>query len=281
MIAVVNEKPMPKWRNALIWSAASVAIYGLVLAGVALVHDGSLAGIEFGPATGRMVAILIFASALAGFAMRRSPPDLRTFRNFLTWTALAVAVFALIAWSLAAFTGSLSPDAIGVSAAAALFVGLALLALAILGFVVIIAARANLLPAERAEAVLERGRMQLYTWTWLAALGLTLILLSLAGPGGLVSPGFALAAAVVLIAVMAAIDLAMRPLMDELSHAVGRETGNMAFYLTIAIGGGWAILAHLRFVAAPEPLDWITLFTLILFAASVIAAGRRGLLKPR
>jgi hypothetical protein len=49
--------------------------------------------------------------------------------------------------------------------------------------------------------------------------------------------------------------------------------------LIVAIGGGWSILAHLCFVLAPTPLDWLTMFTLIMFAASFIAVGRRGLLQ--
>jgi len=38
------------------------------------------------------------------------------------------------------------------------------------------------------------------------------------------------------------------------------------------------MLAHLGFVAAPAPLDWLTLFIVLLFVASVVAAGRRKLL---
>jgi len=56
------------------------------------------------------------------------------------------------------------------------------------------------------------------------------------------------------------------------------ETGNMAFYLTLVVGGGWALLAHLRFVAAAAPLDWLTMLTAVSFVAGVITAGRRKLL---
>ena len=62
---------------------------------------------------------------------------------------------------------------------------------------------------------------------------------------------------------------------------MSRETGNAAFYLIVVIGGGWAILAHLGFVPAPAPLDWLTMITLTMFAASFIVVGRRGLLKRR
>jgi hypothetical protein len=74
---------------------------------------------------------------------------------------------------------------------------------------------------------------------------------------------------------------ATRPLLDELWQTLSRESGSWAFHLVFVIGGGWAILAHLGFVRAPSPLDWLTLLTLSVFAASVIAVSRRGLLKPR
>jgi hypothetical protein len=48
--------------------------------------------------------------------------------------------------------------------------------------------------------------------------------------------------------------------------------------LVLALGGGWAMLAHLGFVAAPAPLDWLTMFTILMFVAAFIAAGRRKLL---
>jgi hypothetical protein len=38
------------------------------------------------------------------------------------------------------------------------------------------------------------------------------------------------------------------------------------------------MLAHLGFVAAPASLGWLTLFLLLLFAATFIALGRRRLL---
>ena len=46
----------------------------------------------------------------------------------------------------------------------------------------------------------------------------------------------------------------------------------------LAVGGGWAMLAHLGYVPAPAPLDWLTMLTLLMFAASFIALGRRKML---
>ncbi len=112
-------------------------------------------------------------------------------------------------------------------------------------------------------------------------MGLTLVLLSLAGPGGALSPTIALVAVLVLLGIATVLTVAMWPLLDELPRTMSRETGNAAFYLIVVIGGGWSILAHLGFAPAPTPLDWLTMFTLIMFAASFIAVGRQGLLQER
>jgi len=127
--------------------------------------------------------------------------------------------------------------------------------------------------------ILEQGRILPYSLVSVGALGLMLVLLSLAGPGEPVAPAVALAGVAVLLAIQVALTLAIWPLLDELSQTMSRETGNAAFYLIVVLGGGWAILAHLGFVPAPAPLDWVTMFTVMMFAASIIAVGRRGLLQ--
>jgi hypothetical protein len=89
--------------------------------------------------------------------------------------------------------------------------------------------------------------------------------------------------ALVGVAVLLGIEIALTrmiwPLIDELSQTLSREAGNAAYYLIVLLGGGWAILAHLGFAPAPASLDWLTMFTVIVLAASMIAAGRRGLLR--
>lgn len=62
-----------------------------------------------------------------------------------------------------------------------------------------------------------------------------------------------------------------------MDRTLSHETGSLAFYLVLGLGGGWALLAHLGFAAAPAALDWLTLFIVLLFAASVIAVARRNL----
>ena len=108
--------------------------------------------------------------------------------------------------------------------------------------------------------------------------GLLLIVLMLARPAGVLSPAAAVVGALVLIAVLTVLGIAVWRLMDELDRTLSHEAGNMAFYLILALGGGWAMLAQLGFVAGPAPLDWLTLFTVLMFVASFVAVGRRRLL---
>jgi len=69
--------------------------------------------------------------------------------------------------------------------------------------------------------------------------------------------------------------------MDELMRAVTRDCGEIAYYLLMLIGGGWAVLAHLGYAANITMLDFVTLNFAALLVASYIANGRRGLLKTR
>jgi hypothetical protein len=195
-----------------------------------------------------------------------------------------VVAFTIIAMIKAfAFTDARSLNALGVSATIALGLGVVLLLFAFMGLLRLAAAHApgTVLPAEEMDANLERGRPRLYSLIVIAAMGLTLVLLSLAGPGGALPPATALVAVVVLLGIATGLTIALWPLLDELPRTMSRETGNAAFYLIVGIGGGWAILAHLGFVPAPTPLDWLTMFTVIMFSASFIAVGRRGLLQSR
>jgi hypothetical protein len=198
---------------------------------------------------------------------------------FFISIVVAFAIFALI--KRGAFTGTVSLSAIGVSATIALVLGMVLLLFAIVGLLRLAAAHApgSTLPPEETDANLELGRARLYSLIVIAAMGLTLILLSLARPGGALTPIVTLVAVLALLGIVTVLTFAMWPLLDELSRTMSRETGNAAFFLIVVIGGGWSILAHLGFVLAPTPLDWLTMFTLIMFAASFIAVGRRGLLQ--
>jgi hypothetical protein len=265
-----------KWRNALSWAIAGFLVYaGFVFVIRAVMEDGmSLAA----PVLATTAAALLLASALVAFSKRHVRFGLRSFGTFVFVSALAIAAFLLArAWLLE----TVSPGAIGLSATVALILGLLLVAFGLLGLGLTVAAHSGLglQPREQVELIVEQGRVLPYSCVVIAAMGLTLVLLSLAGPDGVLSPGTALVGAVLLLGIATALSFAIWPRIDELSQTLSRETGNAAYYLIVVVGGGWAILAHLGFVRTPTPLDWLTMLTVIMFAASVIAAGRRGMLR--
>jgi hypothetical protein len=110
----------------------------------------------------------------------------------------------------------------------------------------------------------------------LVAAGSSLILLSLAGPGRLVPPTSGLVV-VMLLTILATVLVNLRlRLLDELDRAVAQESGYLAFVWFSMAGGTWAILTHLGFVAAPTPLNWLTMIYGFSFVAGIIALAHRG-----
>jgi hypothetical protein len=283
MMAIANDEPAPKWRNFAVWSGVGAVFYLVVLWGVsAYLHEDALAAMTRSKAVVAMLGLaMIVAMAAVGFSGRNRPIGLKALRNFVIRDTIAVIVFLIGVWgfSRVAATGALG--ATGGSAWIAAAVGSTLIVLGLLGLLALASAHrggAILDDAEAADDMRERGRLMLCSFAWMAACGLLLIVLGMSGPGGLLSPAAALAGALALIAVLAMLGIATWRLADELVRTLSYETGNMAFQLILAIGGGWAMLAHLGFVAAPASLGWLTLFILLLFAATFIALGRRRLL---
>ncbi|MBW8856088.1 MAG: hypothetical protein JF604_17600 [Bradyrhizobium sp.] len=216
--------------------------------------------------------------AVIGFSNRKRRVSLATFRNFLIQNAVGIVTLLLVIWG---FSRLARMSAISVSGWIAAVTGATLIVMAVLGSLATASTRTSLDLIDdevAAEEMRERSRLFFCSFAWMAACGLLLIGLSLSGPGGLLSPAMALVGTSFLIVVLTLLGIAARRMSDELGRTLSRESGNMAFYLILMIGGGWAILAHLRFVAAPAPLDWLTLFTVLMFAASFIALGRRKLL---
>ena len=284
MINMATDEKRLKAINALRWGAIGFIIYGSVmLAGIAVLHRDNLAAVFDSAKTDGILALGLFVASLASaFGQRNLPVSPRTLRNFVLWNVVGLSVFALVMWGLHAFVGGAALKTSSVSATIALCVGLVLFLLSSVGLLHVAAAhtRLHLLTEEQHEAILDRVRALSYGLLAVAAMGLTLVVMSLAAPAGPLSPTIALVLVVVLVAIRATLSLATRPLLDELSRTITRETGCGAFYLIVIIGGGWSILAQLGFVHALSPLDWLTLFTVTMFAASFIAAGRRGLLNP-
>jgi hypothetical protein len=277
---MATDKRTPKWRNALNWTVASFAVlFVYTLGASALIQEGPIGAMsDAGPAIAIIVTSVLAGSVLVGFSYRNRPFNRWNLGSFLVLTALTIAAFLLVRWALA---DKVSLKALGPSVAVPLVFGFVLAIIAIMGLLFAAAAQARLgvLPPEQAEMLREQGRVLPYSLLVIAAMGLTLVLLSLAGPDGIVTPGIALAGVAILLGIEIVLTFAIWPRIDELSQTLSRETGNAAYYLIVVLGGGWAILAHLGFVPAPAPLDWLTMLTVIALAASVIAAGRRGLLR--
>lgn len=276
---MATDEHLPKWRSVAAWSAVGAGFYILVVVGVSLlVHGGGMGAIfRSKMVVAELGLALILSMAVAGFSNRKRPFSLRAFRNFLIQNAVAIIAFLLVIWG---FSGLARTHTVGTSAWIAAVTGATLVIVPALGGLAVASAYggAGLLDSDAAEDLRERGRLFLYSFAWVAGCGLLLVLLALAGPVGVLSPAAALAGTLVLIALLVVLERAMRRLSDELARTLSREAGSLAFCMMLGLGGGWAILAHLGFVAAPAPLDWLTLLTVLLFVASFIAAGRRNLL---
>lgn len=140
---------------------------------------------------------------------------------------------------------------------------------------------AQALNVEDEEDLREQRRVLALSALSMVLMAALLALLALAGPGRLVSPALALAVTVPAVALLILLSLRMLRVMDELMRAVTRECGEIAYYLVLAVAGGWALLAHLKFVPDMAMLDFVTLNYVLLLVASVIANGRHGLMRVR
>jgi hypothetical protein len=282
-MTMANDETTPMWRNFAAWSAVGAIFYSVVLWGATvLVHSDGMGAILRSKQLAAVLGLsLLFSTAAVGFTSRNRPLSLRTLRNFLIQNVAAIVACLLLFWGFSALGRAGALGAMDASDWVAAVTGSFLVFFASLGTFTVGSAHtgADLIDDEvAAEDLRERGRLFVYSFVWMAACGLLLIGLSLAGPGGVLSPAAALAGALVLIAVLTALGIATWRLSDELGRTLSREAGNMALYLILLLGGGWAMLAHLGLVAAPAPLAWLTLFIVLLFVASVIAVGRRKLL---
>ena len=280
MMVVANESPVPKWRNFAGWAAVGAALYLLSIWVATLFLEQDLSHVILRPSkvTAQLALGMIFAMAVIGFTGWKRPLTPRSFRNFLIHNAVALAAFLLVIWGFSALRGA---EGIGRSEWAAAITGATLVVIASMGLLALgsVHAGAELIDdIDAADELRERGRLHFVSLAWIAVCGLLLIGLSLAGPGGLLPPEAAVAGMLALVAVMTLLGIVAWRLSDELGRTLSYETGNMAFYLIWVAGGFWAMLAHLGYAAAPAPLDWVTLFTVLLFAASFIVLGRRKLL---
>ena len=100
----------------------------------------------------------------------------------------------------------------------------------------------------------------------------------LAEPLGVIATVPALAIVALLVILTAWASLVSWRAMDELWRDVTRASAIWCCYLLFVVGGGWGVLAHFGLLAAPSPLDWLTLLYATALIAAVIAVYRRGML---
>jgi len=275
---MANDKSAPTGRYFGSWAAVGAIFYILALWVAMLVLHQDIIDVVLRPTwvTAQLGLALLFSAAVIGFTGRKRPLNPKTLCNFLIQNAVAILAFLLVIWG---FTALARTD-VGASEWIAAVMGATLVVIAVLGGLATASVHTGLGLVDdemAAEDMRERGRLIFFSFTWIACYGLLLIGLGLAG-AGVLAPAAALAGALVLVVILALLTTAAWRLQDELGRTLSHETGNMAFYLIFVIGGGWAILAHLGFAPAPAPLDWVTMVTVLLFAASFIVLGRRKLL---
>lgn len=142
-------------------------------------------------------------------------------------------------------------------------------------------AGATFLNVEDAEELEEQRPMLAYSAVVMAGAGIALIVVALAGAAAIIAPGVALGIYVALAIIATWISIKAWKLQDEFMRAMGRDCASLSYYLVLGVGGTWALLAHLGFVPAPQPLDWLTMLWSLMLLACFIVVGRRGMLMMR
>ncbi len=137
------------------------------------------------------------------------------------------------------------------------------------------------LNVEDADELREQKTMLTYSAIGMFALAGALALAALAAPVGPVPATIAVTGFAMMLLLTWFTGKRQEQHMDELMKAVSRDTAATAFYLVFLIGGTWALLGHVGWTAAPKPLDWLTMFVVLMLVASFWAAGKRGMLNRR
>ncbi|WP_066526018.1 hypothetical protein [Erythrobacter sp. CCH5-A1] len=140
---------------------------------------------------------------------------------------------------------------------------------------------ARFLNVEDADELREQKKVLTLSGAAMVLWGGALIALALAAPDGPLPQAAALALGAGGLVIGTLISIPAYRLSDELMVAVNLEAGAISYGLMLLFAGGWAMLAHLGYAAAPAPLDLLTMFYVVVLLASFIAIGRRGMLTPR
>lgn len=140
---------------------------------------------------------------------------------------------------------------------------------------------ARFLNVEDADELREQKKVLTLSGAAMLLWGVALLALALAAPDGPVPQAAALAVGGGGLVIGIALSVLIYRASDELMLAVNLEAGALSYGLVLTVVGLWAMLAHLGYTAAPQPLDLLTLFYVLVLVASFIAVGRRGMLMPR
>lgn len=140
---------------------------------------------------------------------------------------------------------------------------------------------ARFLNVEDADELREQRRALILSGVAMALWGAALIALALAAPDGPVPQQVALVIGIVGLAGGVVVAIRLNPLLDELMRAVNLETGALSYHLVLLLVGGWALLAHLGYVAGPQPIDLLSSFYVLVLLASFVVVGKRGMIRLR
>ena len=140
---------------------------------------------------------------------------------------------------------------------------------------------ARFLNVEDADELREQKQVLSLSGAAMVLWGAALLALALAAPDGPVPQAVALAIGAGGLLLGTVLSVLVYRASDELMLAVNLEAGALSYGLVLLAVGGWAMLAHLGYLAAPAPLDLLSLFYVLVLLASFIAVGRRGMLQIR
>lgn len=140
---------------------------------------------------------------------------------------------------------------------------------------------AKFLNVEDAEELREQMPILRESAMGTALWGAALLALALAAPEGPLAPPVALAIGAG--GLVAGCWFAWRSYSacDELMLKMNLEAGALTYGLVLLVLGGWGMLAHLGYVAGPQPLDLLTTCYVLVMVATYIVIGRRGMLVLR
>lgn len=207
----------------------------------------------------------------------------RWVRKLLIPALIGGAVGYAASAALLSYIDSAAVDGLSVSATIAALVGVLYAAIGLIITVGTASPRlgARFLNVEDADELREQKKVLTLSGAAMLLWGVALLALALAAPGGPLPQAAALVVGAGGLVIGIALSVMVYRIGDELMLAVNLEAGALSYGLLLLVVGLWAALAHLGYVAAPAPLDLLTLFYVLVLVASFIAVGRRGMLVIR